>query len=48
MDQIADYADDDAEIFSGMARLYERLAVDLEGDREEIDALKDFFAAVQR
>jgi 3-hydroxyisobutyrate dehydrogenase-like beta-hydroxyacid dehydrogenase len=49
MDEIADYAGgNDAEIFSGMARLYERLASDFSGDKDEIDILKEFFARAQR
>lgn len=45
MREITDYAGPggEAEIYAGLARFYERLAQDLEGPREEIDALEDFF-----
>lgn len=45
MEEIADYAAiaGEAEIYRGFARLYERLAQDLNGSRDEIDALETFF-----
>jgi putative dehydrogenase len=45
MEEIAAYAslDGEAEVYRGFARLYERLAKDLAGPREEIDALETFF-----
>lgn len=50
MEEIANYADagGEADIYRGMADLYERLARDFGGTREEIGALTDFFAKVQR
>ncbi|MEX2126844.1 MAG: DUF1932 domain-containing protein [Xanthobacteraceae bacterium] len=46
MEEIANYAGPggEAEIFHGMAELYERLAKDFSGSKEEIAALKEFFA----
>lgn len=46
MREIADYAaaGGEAEIYAGLARLYERLAADFKGSREEIDALEQFFS----
>ena len=46
MIEIADYADagGEGDIYRGLAALYERLAKDFAGDREEIGALDDFFA----
>ena len=45
MEEIADYAGPggEAEIYSGLAQFYERLAQDLNGRRNEIDALDAFF-----
>jgi 3-hydroxyisobutyrate dehydrogenase-like beta-hydroxyacid dehydrogenase len=45
MEEIANYAGPggEAEIYAGLARLYERLAQDFAGQREEIGALEDFF-----
>jgi putative dehydrogenase len=45
MNEIADYGGDggEADIYRGLAALYERLAKDFEGERAEIAALKDFF-----
>jgi len=45
MEEIAAYAslDGEAEVYRGLARLYERLAQDLAGPRDEIDALEAFF-----
>jgi putative dehydrogenase len=45
MNEIADYGGDSGEagIYRGLATLYERLARDFDGPREEIGALKDFF-----
>jgi 3-hydroxyisobutyrate dehydrogenase-like beta-hydroxyacid dehydrogenase len=47
MEEIANYAGPggEAEIYSGLARLYERLAQDFAGRREEIGALENFFTA---
>jgi L-threonate 2-dehydrogenase len=49
LDEIASYAarDGDAEIFAGMARLYERIADDLKNAGEETSALDDFFGKAQ-
>ena len=45
MQEIAAYAGGgEAEIYAGMARLYERLARDFGGKQEEIGALAEFFA----
>jgi 3-hydroxyisobutyrate dehydrogenase-like beta-hydroxyacid dehydrogenase len=45
MQEIANYAGPggEAEIYTGLARLYMRLAQDFAGQREEIGALEDFF-----
>lgn len=45
MEEIANYAGSggEAEIFNGMARLYERLAKDLAASQDEIGALGEFF-----
>lgn len=45
MIEIVDYGGDggEADIYRGLAALYERLAADFEGPREETGALKDFF-----
>jgi L-threonate 2-dehydrogenase len=45
MEEIADYAEPggEAEIYRGLSRFYDRLARDLDGTREEIDALAAFF-----
>jgi 3-hydroxyisobutyrate dehydrogenase-like beta-hydroxyacid dehydrogenase len=43
LDEIARYAEGDAEIFAGMARLYERLAGDLKAGGGETTALDEFF-----
>ena len=45
MEEISDYAAiaGEAEIYRGFARFYERLANDLAGSRDEIDALETFF-----
>src|SRR5690606_24580289 len=45
MREIADYGGDggEAEIYRGLAALYERLAKDFEGSREEIGGLENFF-----
>lgn len=45
MIEIADYAGDggEAEIYRGLAALYERLAADFDGPHEEIGGLEDFF-----
>jgi L-threonate 2-dehydrogenase len=45
MNEIADYGGDggEADIYRGLAALYERLAADFDGSREETGALKDFF-----
>ena len=50
MEEIADYADlgGEADIYRGFARFYERLARDLEGSREEIEALDTFFKAPRK
>jgi 3-hydroxyisobutyrate dehydrogenase-like beta-hydroxyacid dehydrogenase len=47
MEEIANYAGPggETEIYAGLARLYERLAQDYAGPREEIGALEDFFTA---
>ena len=49
LDEIASYAqrEGDAEIFSGMARLYERIADDLKNAGEETGDLDDFFRKAQ-
>ena len=49
LDEIASYAqrEGDAEIFSGMARLYERIADDLKNAGEETGDLNDFFRKAQ-
>lgn len=46
MREIADYAEagGEAEIYAGLSRLYERLAADFDGRREEIGALEDFIS----
>ena len=49
MEEIADFAGEDEatrQIFQGIARLYERLARDLEDDQVEIGALRDFVAGI--
>jgi putative dehydrogenase len=45
MIEIADYGGDggEADIYRGLAALYERLAADFEGSQDEIGALKDVF-----
>jgi L-threonate 2-dehydrogenase len=49
LDEIASYAqrEGDAEIFAGMARLYERIADDLKNTGEETGDLDDFFRKAQ-
>jgi putative dehydrogenase len=49
LDEIASYAqrEGDADIFAGMARLYERIANDLKNVGEETRDLDDFFRKVQ-
>jgi L-threonate 2-dehydrogenase len=49
LDEIASYAqrEGDAEIFAGMARLYERIADDLKNAGEETGDLEDFFRKAQ-
>jgi putative dehydrogenase len=49
LDEIASYAqrEGDAEIFAGMARLYERIADDLKNAGEETGDLNDFFRKAQ-
>jgi putative dehydrogenase len=49
MEEIADFAGEDEatrQIYQGIAKLYERLARDLEGDHVEIDALRSFVGAI--
>jgi 3-hydroxyisobutyrate dehydrogenase-like beta-hydroxyacid dehydrogenase len=50
LDEIASYAarEGDAQIFAGMARLYERLAEDLKEGKDEIGVLDEFFDKAQR
>jgi L-threonate 2-dehydrogenase len=45
MREIADYVErgQEADIYDGLAEFYERLAADLKGSRDEIDALQAFF-----
>jgi hypothetical protein len=50
MEEISRYAEagGEAEIYAGMAELYERLAADFGSSQHEISALRDFFAKDQR
>jgi 3-hydroxyisobutyrate dehydrogenase-like beta-hydroxyacid dehydrogenase len=48
MREIADYAADQSEIYSGLAKLYERLAADFAGSQEEIAVLDEFFRAARK
>jgi 3-hydroxyisobutyrate dehydrogenase-like beta-hydroxyacid dehydrogenase len=48
MREIADHAGDEAEIYTGLAKLYERLAADFTGGKQEIGALDEFFRATRK
>jgi 3-hydroxyisobutyrate dehydrogenase-like beta-hydroxyacid dehydrogenase len=48
MREIAAYAGDEAEIYAGLAKLYERLAADFTGGKQEIGALDEFFRTTRK
>jgi 3-hydroxyisobutyrate dehydrogenase-like beta-hydroxyacid dehydrogenase len=48
MREIADYAGEHAEIYAGLAKLYERLAADFSGRKDEVGLLDEFFRASRK
>jgi 3-hydroxyisobutyrate dehydrogenase-like beta-hydroxyacid dehydrogenase len=48
MREIADYARDAAEIYAGLAKLYERLASDFNGEKDATSALDEFFRTARK